>query len=143
MLKLSSIVIILVLFASLSACFSNSQEGIRIVENPEPIMPRDFPDTSEVMEDAKFLLKKLPLDDIERALGLAEMLYAFYIDGLRGASVVRHKRYGSSFFENDRIFRIVDKNRDVYYVGYSQWGYTVCIWKLDENGNQMMVCMPL
>ena len=120
-----------------SACIAYPSEII-YAENTEPIPWRDWPeDESDTQRDAEFLLRRLPLNDMEEAQGIATMLYAFYITDLRSANVVR--RGTSTMFENDIIFRIVDNSGNTYYVEFDpSIGIVMILWRLNEDGHRVI-----
>ena len=137
-----SLVIVLMLLASFSACRATLEipaEGL-YVTSPEVIETRGVPELSEIEKDANFLSRRLSLDEYDYALGMAEMLYIYNIQNIKRAKLKRGE-HGISV--DDRVFEIVDANRDVYYVSFDKWCTVSGIWKIDENKKWVIVYMPV
>ena len=140
MKKIILLILALILAISLVACTKDQYGDVLKFFNTEPIETRDWSEVSELMRDARFLRRRLPLkkgelDAIDYALGITSMLYYYHIDGLKRATVVR--RVKNDFGDINYTFKIVDKHGDTYFVDYS--GITTSIWKIGEDGNGIIL----
>ena len=137
MKKLIALILVSLLVVSFATCAHNQSS----VANQEVLETRSQPDESVIMSDAKFLLRRLPLQGIEHALEIANILYIYNIDGLRRARVTNRIASDVNSNVTHYTFRIVDKYKNTYYVGYSEWGH-ISLRKIGEEGDWVYLYWP-
>ena len=141
-MKKNIILIFIALFAiTLTACTENPFDGI-IEYRQEAIERREWPEESEIMRDARFLRRRLPLKDIEIALEIAAVLYTYNIVGLRRTTIAN--RIKDDFEPNltHFTFKITDQYGDIFYIGLNGRGFISSIWRLEEHGVMVELLSP-
>ena len=111
------------------------ENSITKIDALTPLKPLPADVLPEMKKNKEILLAILPIDD-DMALEFAKSLYRFYMPEFSEAKVV---------LQDDIYYKIqaTDKSNNIYLVSLSIYGGINAIWKLDENGDEVMIYNPL